>query len=526
MGIGNSSVVKCANNQFPVHSEGHVDNAVMTNGEVFEPQVTEMFSRAVTSCTVPVSEAFSGYCTGSGHNWQSQQLMLSDASMRQSRSRHRSSFGDSRLHNSYVDGTVQTTNARISDIRRVEENLRMESLMLGLNQNIPMSRCSTPSPAYCFHCDHDHRERCCLYVGDKPEDGPYYSRWKRDLENPSVRPQYIAKIPEAVSGNSTPFWFPAFTYAKPEDIKQKMMEKHPPVPQVWMRQYYYPIVGYGHEHQLLNQATLNPPTPYQQYMQQHQQEIYRICQPHQQQISGYSVNLACGHGNHKCEAVGVTSPGSLCGQAQYQLPQHMPMGSGEYVQQVDQTPYHYYPANYYYTLQQKPPHQHYLPMVYPTVTHGPSGYLHQGNSHHYASSANYPGTVLPRREPTPPIAASSTPLWLLFCQKLSRKFPDRCKKSSPSKTSRSTGKNYHPARHNPTTVNHQVLPTSTMSDYLPLKYSNIDHHPHHLQYSVTIPQPHYPSSVVVPGHQPTFYSHVPQQAMNDMGMYYVTPAPI
>ncbi|XP_050082584.1 uncharacterized protein LOC126569490 [Anopheles aquasalis] len=525
MGIGSSSVVKRVNNQLPVPCERHIDNAVMTNGEV--PQCTEMFSRVVTSCTVPVSEALSGYCTGSGHHWQSQQLMLSDASMRQPRSRHRSSFVDSRLHNSYVDAAAQTANTRISDIRRVEENLRMESLMLSLNQNIPMPRCSSPSPAYCFHCDHDHRERCCLYVGDKPEDGPYYSRWKRDLENPTVRPQYIAKIPEAVSGNSTPFWFPAFTYTKPEDIKQKMMEKHPPVPQVWMRQYYYPIVGYGHEHQLLNQATLNPPTPYQQYLQQHQQEVYRLYyQPHQQQLPGHGLNLACSHGTHECKAGGVISPGSLCGPAQYRIPQHVPMSGDEYVQQGSPTPCHYYPTSYYYAVQQQPPQQHYLPMVYPTVSHVPPGYMHPGHSHHYAPSANYPATALPQREPTPPIQATSTPLWLLFCQKLSRKFPDRCKKSSPSKASRSTGKNYHPARHNPTTVNHQLLPTSTMSDHLPPKYSNIDHHLHHLQYSASIQQPHYPSPVVVPGPHPTFYSHVPPQGMNDMGMYYVTPAPV
>uniref|UniRef100_A0A182QCV3 Uncharacterized protein n=1 Tax=Anopheles farauti TaxID=69004 RepID=A0A182QCV3_9DIPT len=498
----------------------------MTNGTLFQPQYTEVFSSAMVTSTLPIgSSGFVEYNTAHSNNWQSMEAPAAQATHRQSRSRHRHLI-DSRHHNSFADSEAVVTAAEtcISDIRRVEENLRMESRMLSENNNIPMARCSTPSPAYCFHCDHAHRERCCLYIGDTPEDGPYYSRWKRDLENPSVRPQYIPKIPEAVSGNSTPFWFPAYTYTKPEAIKQKMLEKHPPPPAVWMRQFYYPIVGYGHEYQLMNQATVEPPTPYQQYLQQHQQELYRMYQNQQQQQQAHIQHSACRHG-HKCDAA---SPVSLAAPQYITQPQFHPhqnlhapqVATGEYMQHVHHPSTYYYQTNVYNAPNQHHPHllqQHYAPPVsYSSVPVYHEAYLHP---------AHYPLTY-PPREPTPPSATTSTPLWLLFCQKLSRKFPDRNKKPSPTKT-RSPGKNFphhHNLRHNPvvTTVAPTIVP-----DYLPPKYATIDQHPQ-MQYQ-GVPAAHSYTRPI----GTTYYNHLPHPAvqpaavaapMNDIGMYYVTPA--
>ncbi|XP_053661927.1 uncharacterized protein LOC128711089 [Anopheles marshallii] len=513
----------------------------MTNGTLFQPQFTEVFSSGMATSTVPIGSGFVEYNTAHSNNWQSMEAPLGHTSHRQSRSRHRHLI-DSRLNNSFADGEpmVNAADACISDIRRVEENLRMEGRMLSENNNIPMARCSTPSPAYCFHCDHDHRERCCLYVGDKPEDGPYYSRWKRDLENPTVRPQYIPKIPEAVSGNSTPFWFPAYTYTKPEAIKQKMLEKNPPLPAVFMRQYYYPIVGYGHEYQLMNQATQERPTPYQQYLQQHQQDLYRLYhhqqqqQQQQQQVHSHDT-AACRHGR-KCEGCPTTLgiSGTPFIQQQYH-PQPNTQVAGDYMQQMHHPSAYYYHGTYYTGHQphQHLPQQHYVtPIGYAPVPVYHDGYLHPGYSLGYQPMAS-----IPPREPTPPSPTSaSTPLWLLFCQKLSRKFPDRSKKSSPTK-GRSPSKNFihHHIRHNPTTVASPAATTISPSiapDYYPPKYASIDHHPHMPYQGMVQPVPSYSRPVAVGQpvvSHPPYYSQVPPPAatpMNDVGMYYATPGTV
>uniref|UniRef100_A0A182J1C9 Uncharacterized protein n=1 Tax=Anopheles atroparvus TaxID=41427 RepID=A0A182J1C9_ANOAO len=555
MGLGSSVVAapKCEQNPSlstkPVRQSSRYSkealvnsNSGMTNGIMFQPQYTEVFS-TTNSLQVGYVEQFN---TANSQHWQSMEVSVPTmTTTRQSRSRHRNLF-NSRLNNSFVDSEVvnNAADSRINDIRRVEENLRMESRMLSENNNIPMARCSTPSPAYCFHCEHDHRERCCLYVGDKPEDGPYYSRWKRDLEIPTVRPQYIPKIPEAVSGNSTPFWFPAYTYTKPEDIKQKMMEKHPPLPPVWMRQYYYPIVGHGHEYQLLNQATLEPPTPYQQYLQQHQQEHYRMYQQQQQQQQQHNhhhqnrEDPAC-HQGRKCGGSGIHTavpmPSPYVHQVQAHHVHNVPV-AGDYMHQMQQSPYYY--QNSYYNAHLPPQQQQFYPAGYSTTAGGSpiyhDAYLHPA---HYPISYG-PVTALPTREPTPPAPTTSTPLWLLFCQKLSRKFPDRNKKSSPTK-GRSPGKSFphHHLRHHPTTTTTIVQPPPVLAssvtppDYHPPKYTTIDHP--QLQYQGMPTPQSYPrvpinashhsrvGQTMAALHPPTpYYSHVPMG--NDIGMYYVT----
>jgi hypothetical protein len=48
--------------------------------------------------------------------------------------------------------------------------------------SVSMVRTSSPSPDICFHCAHDHKEMCCLYLHDELQDGPRYSDFKRRLE--------------------------------------------------------------------------------------------------------------------------------------------------------------------------------------------------------------------------------------------------------------------------------------------------------------------------------------------------------
>lgn len=123
-----------------------------------------------------------------------------------------------RFSNGNQPGMVDL-NARIVDIRDVEDDLRMESMFLKQNKNIPLGRSSTPDPSYCCHCDHKHRERCCLYLGDKMDDLNRYSAWTEDFKNTPVKPQNVKCIPEAVSYNTTPHWFPRYTSVKPDRAK-------------------------------------------------------------------------------------------------------------------------------------------------------------------------------------------------------------------------------------------------------------------------------------------------------------------
>lgn len=144
-----------------------------------------------------------------------------------------------------------------------EDNLRMESMLLRQNKNVPIGRCSTPVPEYCSHCDHRHGERCCQYVGDAEEDIRLYSMWTQQLRNPAVKPQDISRMPEVVSSGGTPEWFPQFSYNKPELIEQMMQAKRPaPMPPT----YSAPIHQLTHYQQyLLHLQQLNQlamETPY------------------------------------------------------------------------------------------------------------------------------------------------------------------------------------------------------------------------------------------------------------------------
>lgn len=149
-------------------------------------------------------------------------------------------------------------NARIVDIRDVEDDLRMESILLKQNNNIPLGRCSTPDPSYCYHCDHKHRGRCCLYLGDKEDDINRYSAWTQDFEKTAVKPQNIKCIPEAVSYNSTPYWFPRYTPVKSNQTKASPTSKP----------FFQPFQSATTWQELLDPNRPTSLTPYQQYIVQ------------------------------------------------------------------------------------------------------------------------------------------------------------------------------------------------------------------------------------------------------------------
>lgn len=121
-------------------------------------------------------------------------------------------------------------------------SLKMETLFLE-KMTKPLPRLSSPSKEICIHCEHDHNRACCLYFYDGPEDGPMYSNWKKELENPTSQRSYpVSKIPEAISGNTTPKGFPGFSYNNAEFIERHYGNyKNNGIPTGWFRQYYYPL---------------------------------------------------------------------------------------------------------------------------------------------------------------------------------------------------------------------------------------------------------------------------------------------
>lgn len=81
-------------------------------------------------------------------------------------------------------------------------------------KRMKLSRTSSPSFAFCEHCEHDHdRSNCCPYVFDKDEDLFRYSSFKKELDEPYV----ISDISEfeefcKLHGRSTPWYFPSKFY--------------------------------------------------------------------------------------------------------------------------------------------------------------------------------------------------------------------------------------------------------------------------------------------------------------------------
>lgn len=151
-------------------------------------------------------------------------------------------------------------------------------------------RCSTPiTETKCYHCEHDHKELCCLYAYDCLEDGPRYSNWKFELEKKvPFQIQNIPQIPEAISGNLTPKGFPGFTYSNLERIEYEMrrnaqQQQQQHMPPVWMRQFFYPMFSTGK----YSTAQNNYYTPFQHHNQQLQQQMqmqyfHQHYQPYQQ----------------------------------------------------------------------------------------------------------------------------------------------------------------------------------------------------------------------------------------------------
>lgn len=132
-----------------------------------------------------------------------------------------------------------------------------EESMYSTSVSDSIGRCSTPTDSMCFHCEHYHAEDCCLYVDDTDEDKPRYSRFKQNLEQPTncTNNQHFSLLPDAISGNSTPPYFPSFTPADPyifEEKIAKQQKKHqlspppeiaPQLPLIYFRQFFYPYTA-------------------------------------------------------------------------------------------------------------------------------------------------------------------------------------------------------------------------------------------------------------------------------------------
>lgn len=189
------------------------------------------------------------------------------------------------------------------------------------NSTDSIGRCSTPTESMCFHCEHYHAEDCCLYFNDTDEDKPRYSRFKRNLEKPSMcgeKQQNFPLLPDAVSGNSTPPHFPSYTPADPMVFEEKIAKQqrtktkqqqhnqaYPPqlsttaahLPLIYFRQFFYPYtsalqltvnnliqpqVPAYHQVNLQKQQIppqLTPMTYHHYHQQQQQQQVPAILQP-------------------------------------------------------------------------------------------------------------------------------------------------------------------------------------------------------------------------------------------------------
>lgn len=66
-----------------------------------------------------------------------------------------------------------------------------------------LKRASTPSFEKCFHCEHDHKKSCCLYIYDTPEDLGRYANWKEALDQGRYS-RYSSGNGDIIVGNTSP----------------------------------------------------------------------------------------------------------------------------------------------------------------------------------------------------------------------------------------------------------------------------------------------------------------------------------
>lgn len=182
------------------------------------------------------------------------------------------------LNNTAVDDSVASVSSDV--IEQAQLDFTMERRFLQKNKNVPIGRSSSPTRIKCFHCAHGHGKRCCLYIGDHLGDVKRYAKWKKHLERDSIRPGHFPRVPEAVSGGSTPNWFPTGTYRRGRDIWRRMGELNPPPPTVYLRRYALPLLSYGKEYTMLEKK-VRKLTPYEEYQRElaRQKKIAEVYRP-------------------------------------------------------------------------------------------------------------------------------------------------------------------------------------------------------------------------------------------------------
>lgn len=185
---------------------------------------------------------------------------------------------DKLLNNTAVYDPMESVTSDV--VEQAQNDFTMERRFLQKNKNVPIGRSSSPTRIKCFHCAHGHAKRCCLYIGDHLGDVKRYAKWKKHLERDIIRPGHFPRVPEAVSGGSTPNWFPTGTYRRGRDIWRRMGELNPPPPTVYFRRYSLPLLSCGKEYNMLKKKARKL-TPYEEYRRElaRQKKIAEMYRP-------------------------------------------------------------------------------------------------------------------------------------------------------------------------------------------------------------------------------------------------------
>ncbi|KAL1394603.1 hypothetical protein pipiens_011835 [Culex pipiens pipiens] len=182
---------------------------------------------------------------------------------RLSRSLKKTCRRDHTLNNTAVNESF-SKGAFSGVIEQAEEEFFMEQLLFRVRKYRPMGRKSSPTRRRCFHCDHGHAAKCCLYFGDRYADKDGYAQWKHHLEKDPIRLGRFPRIPEAVSGAATPIWFPRDSPRTWDGIRRRLVEQNKPAPAFSLRRFFFPLLIPGSRERVLNRL-IKKATPRQRY---------------------------------------------------------------------------------------------------------------------------------------------------------------------------------------------------------------------------------------------------------------------
>lgn len=106
--------------------------------------------------------------------------------------------------------------------KKVSKNYNRKSRRDQVKENKVMPRFSSPTRNFCEHCDHQHRQSCCVYYHETTENALMYSLFKEELEMEKTRfYKYGLVDPDIVSGGITPGGFPEFTNTEEMNLKEE-----------------------------------------------------------------------------------------------------------------------------------------------------------------------------------------------------------------------------------------------------------------------------------------------------------------